>query len=196
MKQGAAARLLRLLDPQLLLVLGADPPSAHGALAGGHEVIGEDVAEQLAAQCHAPSGSASGSGGGSWAVLLISAIWRFWTKRELAISCSFTGNGTGPVCGIFDRGDINATIPKLSPGGTSMRPYRNYRPRSISAAARLTETQRILRNLKDRCLTDGVIAKWLVITPEKVAMWRDGSAVPEPAQLASLRRLVRSARHG
>ena len=77
-----------------------------------------------------------------------------------------------------------------------MRPYRNYRPRSISAAARLTETQRILRNLKDRCFTDGVIAKWLVTTPEKVAMWRDGSAVPEPAQLASLRRLVRSARHG
>jgi hypothetical protein len=77
-----------------------------------------------------------------------------------------------------------------------MRPYRNYRPRSISAAARLTEAQHILRSLKDRCFTDGVIAKQLVVHPLTVASWRDGSAVPEPAQLASLRRLARSGRNG
>jgi hypothetical protein len=50
-----AQQLLRLLDAHLRLLLAADLPPPHGALAGRRPVVGEDVAEQLAAQGHAPS---------------------------------------------------------------------------------------------------------------------------------------------
>jgi len=78
----------------------------------------------------------------------------------------------------------------------TMRSFRHHRPRSISAAARLTEAQRILRNLKDRNFSDEVIASWLGgADPAAIKAWREGSAAPAPGTLASLRRLVRSARH-
>jgi hypothetical protein len=76
-----------------------------------------------------------------------------------------------------------------------MRPETGKRPRSISATARLTEAQRILRNLHDRRFNDEVIAAWLRTGPENIARWRTGRAAPTPGILASLRRLVRSARH-
>jgi hypothetical protein len=47
----------------------------------------------------------------------------------------------------------------------------------------------------DRKFTDEVIAGWLRADPVAVARWRAGVAIPGPGMLASLRRLVRSARH-
>jgi hypothetical protein len=76
-----------------------------------------------------------------------------------------------------------------------MRPETGKRPRSISATARLTEAQRILRNLRDRRFNDKVIADWLRTAPENIARWRTGRAAPTPGILASLRSLVRSARY-
>jgi hypothetical protein len=76
-----------------------------------------------------------------------------------------------------------------------MRPYTNYRPRSISAAARLTETQRILRNLRDRHFTDQQIGTWLDVEPMIVAAMRAGRVCPTPGVMQSLHRLVREARH-
>jgi hypothetical protein len=77
-----------------------------------------------------------------------------------------------------------------------MRPsFRNYRPRSLSAAARLIEAQRILCNLRDRGFPDEVIGRWLGADPAAIARWRSGSAVPSPDTLAALRRFVRTARH-
>jgi hypothetical protein len=77
-----------------------------------------------------------------------------------------------------------------------MRPsFRNYRPRSISAAARLTEAQRMLFNLKSRRFSDEQIGTWLDVHPSTVAAMRAGRVCPTPGVMQSLRRLVREARH-
>jgi hypothetical protein len=94
---------------------------------------------------------------------------------------------------------IRSTFHLLRPvnqsGEHTMRPETGKRPRSISATARLAEAQRILRNLRDRRFNDEVIADWLCTAPENIARWRTGRAAPTPGILASLRRLVRSARY-
>jgi DNA-binding transcriptional regulator YiaG len=90
---------------------------------------------------------------------------------------------------------LTSTASLNQDGEHTMRPETGKRPRSISATARLTEARRILRNLHDSRFNDEVIAHWLGTAPENIARWRTGRAAPTPAILASLRRLVRSARH-
>jgi hypothetical protein len=73
--------------------------------------------------------------------------------------------------------------------------FRNHRPRSISAAARLTEARRILANLADRGFSDAQIGRWIGADPVAIARWRIGTAAPSPAAMAALRRYVKVARH-
>jgi hypothetical protein len=79
---------------------------------------------------------------------------------------------------------------------TMQSSHRNYRPRSVAAAARLSETQLMLRNLKRREFTDEAVAAWLDIDQSIVAALREGRVCPTPTTLASLRRFVKVARHG
>jgi hypothetical protein len=76
-----------------------------------------------------------------------------------------------------------------------MLPRRHYRPRSVSGSARLSECQKMLINLRNRRFSDEQIGTWLDVEPTVVALLRKGRANPTPGTLASLRRLVREARH-
>jgi hypothetical protein len=67
--------------------------------------------------------------------------------------------------------------------------------RTVSEHAR-TEVQRMLANLHDRGFAPAWVAARLKTWTAEVSAWNRGERSPAPGQLARLRRLVRSARHG